>query len=121
MINLSIHGVTSVELSEPTAFESQGVAHWSADILVHQGNECQVLRLFTKDGPDALSANDDALRASDDALDARHWSQVAQRETNIAKRWQNVALDQTRRADALQQELDDLRADLAGLSRRMAE
>lgn len=114
MINLSIHGITSVELTEPTAFESQGVAHWSADLLVHRGNECQAFRLFSHDGPDAV-------RVNDGELDVEQWKQVAQYEINSAKRCQNVALSQTRRADALQQELDDLRADLAGLSRRMAE
>lgn len=112
-MNLSIHGVTSVELTEPEEFEVHGSSVWESSVIVHRGNECQAFRLFTRDGADAL-------RVSDDALDAEQWETVA-REAVSAKRWQNVALGQTRRADALQRELDDLRADLAGLSRRMAE
>lgn len=114
MINLSIHGITSVEITEPIAFEVHGSSVWESSVIVRRGDERQALRLFTHDGPDAL-------RASDDALDAERWESVARDEASSAKRWQNVALEQTRRADALQQELDDLRADLAGLSRRMAE
>lgn len=114
MINLSIHGITSVELTDPMEFESQGEMFWSSDLVIRRGDERQVVSLYSTDGADAL-------RVSDDAMDAETWQQVAKEQAISAKRWQNVALGQTRRADALQQELDDLRANLAGLSRRMAE
>lgn len=121
MINLSIHGVTSVEITEPEEFEVHGSSVWESSVIVRRGDDRQALRLFTHDGPDALRVNDDALDAKCREDVVREQTERADGYERIAKRWQNVALGQTRRGDALQRELDDLRADLAGLSRRMAE